>query len=55
MYSVGITETKLKKSEAAIQKSSFETAFLKIGKIFKNTCEKVQFLVKLQPVNVQLY
>ena len=55
VYSVGITETKLKKSEATIQTCSFETVFVKTGKILEKTCEKGQFLVKMQPVGVLLY
>ena len=41
--------------EAAIQGCFFETVFLKRGKIHEITCEKAQFLVKLQSVNSQLY
>ena len=52
MYSVGITETKLKKWDAVIQMRSFEKVFLKIGKTLKKDCEKA---VKLQPVNMQIY
>lgn len=55
VYSVGITKTKRIKSEVDIQRCSFETTFLKIGKILEKTGERVQFSVKMHPVNAQLY